>query len=290
MQSKSKTQGTVEAQHSGEVEDVEQDQDLNELFSCPNVGCIKVYQRHSALENHLFYGKCVFPPVRESLMDKAKVLYHNKLLSEAGAPPSVEGISHQCPTITELLPQGWALRSARKAARFSEAQRRYLESKFKVGQETGLKVDPANVAHDMRYARNQDGARLFSVDEFLTAQQIQSYFSRRASKLRHAHQDEPESEQDAEDVMAAEDELAHQNARSVVLQEVALRHPIVFDTFNLCDKHGSGKLRQFSVSMLRSICEHFDIEVENIKARLKEPYVSLLKELLDTCECRHGPA
>ena len=73
---------------------------------------------------------------------------------------------------TQVLPQGWALRSSKKSTRVSEAQRWYLESKFKVGQETGLKPDPMDVARDMRYARNQQGAKLFTVDEFLTAQQI----------------------------------------------------------------------------------------------------------------------
>lgn len=43
--------------------------------------------------------------------------------------------------------------------------------------------------------------------------------------------------------MAAEEELAHENVLTVVLDEVALRHPIVFDIFNLCDMHGSDKLR-----------------------------------------------
>ena len=281
---KPKSQETMK-QPPGEVEE---DQSQDALFSCPNVGCIKVYQRQCALENHLFYGKCEFLPVKETLMDKAKVLYHDKLVCEASALPFVKGVSRQCPTATEVLPQGWALRSSKKSTRFSEAQRWYLESKFKVGQETGLKLDPVDVARDMRYARNQQGAKLFTVDEFLTAQQIQSYFSRRASKLRHSHSDDPESEQD-EDVMAAEEELAHENVRTVILDEVALRHPIVFDVFNLCGMHGSGKLRQLSVAMLRSICEHFDIEVENIKGRRKAPYLSLLGEFLESCDCHHSP-
>ena len=59
--------------------------------------------------------------------------------------------------------------------------------------------------------------------------------------------------------MAAEEELAHENGRTEVLNEVALRHPIVFDDFNLCDMHGSGKLGQLSLVMLLSICAHFDI-------------------------------
>ena len=85
-------------------------------------------------------------------------------------------VSHQCPTTTEVLLQGWALRSSKKSTRLSEAQRWYLESKFKVGQETGLNLDPVDVVRDMSYGRSQQGAKLFTEDEFLTAQQIQSYF------------------------------------------------------------------------------------------------------------------
>ena len=175
----------------------------------------------------MFYGKCEFLSVIETVVYKAKVLYDNKLVCEGSALPFVKGVSQQCPTATEVLPQGWALRSSKKSTWFSEAQQWYLESKFKVGQETGLKLDPVDVAHDRRYARNQQGTKLFTVDEFLTAQQILSYFSRRASKLRHSHSDNSESEQD-EDVMAAEEELAQENVCTVVLDEVALRHPIVF--------------------------------------------------------------
>jgi hypothetical protein len=37
----------------------------------------------------------------------------------------------------------------------------------------------------MRYARDQDGNRKFAVSEFLTAKQVQSYFSRRVAKLKN---------------------------------------------------------------------------------------------------------
>ena len=198
-------------------DEVKEDQGQDTLFSCPNVGCIKVYQRHCALENHLFYGKCEYLPVREILMDKAKVLYHDKLVREASALPFVKGVSHHCATKTEAPPQGWALRSRKKSTRFSEAQRCRIQR---------------DVARDIRYARNQQGAKLVTVDEFLTAQQIQSYFLRRASKLRHSHSDDPESEQDEDVFLAAEEELAHQNVCTVVLNEVALKHPVVL-TFSI---------------------------------------------------------
>ena len=112
---------------------------------------------------------------------------------------------------------------------------------------------------------------------------------RRAPKLRHSHSDDPESEQD-EDVLAAEEELAHQNVRTVVLNEVALRYPVVFDVFNLCDMHGSGKLQQLSVAKLRSICEYFDIDVENIEGQRDAPSLSLRREFLESCDCGHHSA
>ena len=164
----------------------------------------------------------------------------NYSVRRATCHPAVKSESSQCPVTTEVLPQGWALRSARKATRFSDSQRQYLEGKFNVGQATGVKLDPLDVARDMRYARNQ-GEKLFTVSEFLTEQQIQSYFSRRASKLRHSHLEDPESDQE-EDIMAPEEEIAHENVRAVVLEEVGIRHLIVFDNFNLCDMHKAGKL------------------------------------------------
>lgn len=221
-------------QETGEQHPYEkaEDRDLSAMFSSQHEGCVKMYQRHYALENYLSYGQCEFLPVRESLMDKAKVLYDDKLLCEENNLPSVKAESSQCPVTTEVLPQGWALRSTRKTTRFSDCQRQYLDGKFNVGQATGVKLDPVDVARDTCYERNQEGEKLFMVSEFLTEQQVHSYFSRRASKLRHSHSHDPESDQD-EDSMAAEKEIAHENVRAVVLDEVGIRHSIVFDTFNL---------------------------------------------------------
>jgi len=63
---------------------------------------------------------------------------------------------------------------------------KYLDNKFQDGQESGHKADPEKVSRDMRYARRDSGERRFNVEEFLTAQQIQSYFSRTVAKLKHA--------------------------------------------------------------------------------------------------------
>ena len=49
------------------------------LFSCPNEGCVKVYEPHSSLEKHLSFGKCRMVPEKETLLDKAKKTYHTLL-------------------------------------------------------------------------------------------------------------------------------------------------------------------------------------------------------------------
>ena len=63
-----------------------------------------------------------------------------------------------------------------------------------------------DVQSEMCYERNQQGEILFTVDEFLTTQQVQSYFLRTVSKLQQSRLNDQESEQD-EDVMVAEEEL-----------------------------------------------------------------------------------
>ena len=42
---------------------------------------------------------------------------------------------------------------AKKTARFNENQRSYLDEKFLIGQSTGIKADPSQVARDLRNAR-----------------------------------------------------------------------------------------------------------------------------------------
>ena len=51
-----------------------------------------------------------------------------------------------------------------------------------IGEETGQKASPAQVSRMMMTAKDASGNRMFSSSEFLTVQQITSFFSRLASK------------------------------------------------------------------------------------------------------------
>ena len=49
-------------------------------------------------------------------------------------------------------PEGWALKQAKEAYSFNDQQRKYLEAKFKIGQESGMKLNAEAVAKEMRRA------------------------------------------------------------------------------------------------------------------------------------------
>ena len=129
--------------------------------------------------------KCQTRHCKNCVLDKAKITYHSLLKDDdsnarAFAPRETQK------TDGVILSEGWALKSAKKSARFNEAQKKYLEEKFNIEQRTGHKQNPEHVVKDMRFAKKPDSSRLFSSEEFLTTQQMQSFFSRLASKLRHA--------------------------------------------------------------------------------------------------------
>ncbi|CAH3142194.1 unnamed protein product, partial [Pocillopora meandrina] len=63
-----------------------------------------------------------------------------------------------------------------------------LKSKAKVM--LGKKKSGEAVAKDMKKARDAKSERLFSLEEFLTPQQINSYFSRFAAKRRQLSESE----------------------------------------------------------------------------------------------------
>ena len=135
--------------------------DASSLLSCPVEGCVPTYQKHHNLERHLLFGKCKLGFTTQPTL----------------AAPTTTKVSSESPLV-----QGWALKGTRKATSFNEDQRQYLYNKFQIGQESGHKADPEleKVSRDMRYARRDNGERRFYVEEFLTAQQIQSYVSRSA--------------------------------------------------------------------------------------------------------------
>ena len=72
---------------------------------------------------------------------------------------------------------GWALNKGRTGGvRFSENVRRYLTTRFEMGERTGKKANSEEIERQMRNARNERNERLFQREEWPTKTQIMFCF------------------------------------------------------------------------------------------------------------------
>ncbi|KAK3724599.1 hypothetical protein QZH41_001747 [Actinostola sp. cb2023] len=127
------------------------------IYTCPQDGCVRIFQRLAALERHLASEKCTRTLEKHSLIDLAKLGYKRHLEEGVGVMPTLQACtSHGTEESTAPLIEGWALRTTKKAYRFSDKQKAYLGAKFQIGQSTGRKVDGDSVAREMRCAHGAD--------------------------------------------------------------------------------------------------------------------------------------
>ena len=50
-----------------------------------------------------------------------------------------------------------------------------------------------------------------------------------------------------------------------VIENLGLKHPIIFDVYNLCQYYHSSKLPSFNVSILKDMCGYFEIPYKSIE-------------------------
>ena len=248
------------------------------VYTCPEDGCTRVFQRFSALEKHLSLEKCTRSIEKHSLMDLAKIGYKSYLEEGVGKLPSLQApLRHQGARFSPK--EGWALKVMKKAYRFNEKQKSYLLAKFRIGQTTGHKLNPEVVSREMRRARGTDGARLFQLSEFLTTSQITSFFSRQSAAVRH-------KDLDKVDIEAAQEESNFTQAKEAVAA-IQLDHPLIYDQYNLCAMAVDGTLKLLKLPMLQHICEDLGLDIPPKPTRKKAPYLALLKDIASKCTCQN---
>lgn len=67
---------------------------------------------------------------------------------------------------------------------------------------------------------------------------------------------------------------------------IHLRHPIVFDHYNVCLMNENNTLKSLKVGMLQLMCKDFGLQVPEPPIRRKAPYLDLLKDLIKNCSCQ----
>ena len=161
------------------------------------------------------------------------------------------------------LQTGWALSKPRSNVRFPEKVKQYLTARFTLGERTGRKADPAQVAAGMRNAKNESNERLFTRTEWMTKTQVQSFFSRLAAKRRKDQGAIDLSADQDEDVQCLQENSDRQDLVDMVNGEINVSHPICYDTYDLCERYHSNTLKEFNVAMLKTICSYFEIPVKS---------------------------
>lgn len=108
----------------------------------------------------------------------------------------------------------------------------------------------------MRNARNVKNERRFERKEWLSKTQIKGFFSRLTKKKRSS-QDSATYQGEEEDPAAMLDDVEQEIRESErcrliedIGEAIGLQHPIVYDTFNLCQYFQEGKIGHFNVKML----------------------------------------
>ena len=182
-------------------------------FACPEEGCTKTYQSFENLQQHMDVGKHLVILERETTYDSikrkwaetCKEVSESYIRKEAGSSSQTAYASPTCE-----VAKGLALKTSRRATRFSEKVKTYLKRIFLEGEETGRKQSAVDVSSKMKTMRDGNGRKMFNKDDWLAAGQIARYFSRLSVMFRSGRlaidQADPSAAQDEEEDFVTEAE------------------------------------------------------------------------------------
>ncbi|KAL9960337.1 hypothetical protein ACROYT_G033784 [Oculina patagonica] len=269
------------------------------LFECKEPGCSSVFKTFDELQDHIHFGEHVssVQANQESIYDRLRRDWALKFAtmsidSRQKLPPTEDSRQPDSPSgVCKFEASGWALQKPRGGGtRFSENVRSYLTVRFDVGAQTGRKADPVQVAADMRTTRNADGSRRFPRDEWLTKEQVQSFFSRLSALRRRKGSSGAESvESDDEGDLLLQEEVSFLNDKrrdkevEDIFNNVGVMHPMMYDGYDICEQTKQEGLSKFNVKTLKAICNHFELpfKSKDTKATLVNKITDMVKE----CSC-----
>ena len=226
------------------------------LFDCAEPGCNHVFETFESLELHI-HGQG--PKQNQTL---------------------------ECRESSSKM--GWALSKPKTGSvRVSPNVRKYLTAKFDYGERTGHKSDPAQVATDMRSAKDEGGEKLFKTGEWLNKEQIKGFFSRLAKKRRKGVINTDIEEEIVIDNYESDSDDAEENKKradlmNLISNELNVGHPIYYDAYDLCELYKQDKLSGFKVPMLKEICSHFELGFKSKDK--KQDLINIISNMLDKCQ------
>ena len=131
--------------------------------------------------------------------------------------------------------------------------------KFEEGEKSGKNLKADEVAQDMRRVRDEMGRRVFMIEEFLTSNQVASFFSRLAAKRRSVTTSDNE---------AIEAEEIRKETHGLMIRALD-SHPLICEDVVLCEmsREKLHRLKLDKHNMLKAICGHFGINTQFSKKK-----------------------
>ncbi|XP_056015081.1 uncharacterized protein LOC130052907 [Ostrea edulis] len=174
-----------------EVMDVEDEvTDVVDEYTCGECGVaftsLKDYNIHQDIGNHNMTSS-----------DHVKILWTRKCVGikeKVTKHPSLSEIENAC--AQRNLVKGWALKGKRISKRFNKKVKDFVAQLFKEGERTGRKYTPTEASKKLRTARDEDGSRTFSPEEWLSSQQVQGLFCRFDKKSNFVVEPKEETDED----------------------------------------------------------------------------------------------
>ena len=249
----------------------------SDLFFCPEEGCVKSFLQYSSLEKHLNCGKHKYAREQETLYDKAMTMYATKVERGPGELPEIvdDGAFMSVEGDGSVLPMGRALKSARvERKNLTLAQKNYLTDVFQVEERIGQKADPTSVSKAMRRVKQSDGSNIFGECDYLTPLQIAGFFSRLLARKTYSVEQSSEEEEPERNELITE--KAIEEMSNEVTKALALQHPIMYETYNICEIVGQSRLAKFSIRTQQNICAALELDVASMTGKRKQQYMEII--------------
>ena len=275
-----------QATHRGSVGESVRHQ--SEIYSCQETGCVLTFKTQAEADNHMDTGKHCLEVDCESMYDRVRRKWAG-IVTGVTFAPDVPTTSSQGENSGSAFrehdprPLGWALKVTKRPTRMTDNVKTFLMKKFEEGTRTGNKADPVRVAREMKTLRNEDGELTFKPEEWRTAQQISSLFSRQTAALRHRGIDAEEISE--EDIEAAESEIAFDTLRSLVMDDMGKpSHPIIVGISNICELVKNKKLDSLKLAALKEICNQLHLTTSGPLSR-KKTFFEAIQKFSESCTC-----
>ena len=81
-------------------------------------------------------------------------------------------------------------------------------------------------------------------------------------------------------------EKAIEEMSNEVTKALALQHPIMYETYNICEIVGQSRLAKFSIQTLQKICAALELDVALMTGKCKQPYMEIIDGIVARCGCK----